>query len=159
MVEISELSVNWHVVEPVRFWTTAILYGLIIRIIMSALQAVKSAHEEDGQLWTFCRFWWYGFRGYHPRVDIHKTQGSEIKKLKNSSNYWFTFVLGLFELSSYSVCIAIKAWPAIGAWFTLKTLSQWDIWKDDRAIFNLFLIGNILVFSVSYFVLVRFISL
>ena len=51
---------------------------------------------------------------------------------------------------SRTICsMSIQAWVVIGAWIGVKTVAQWTVWKDDRAVFNLFLIGNLLVIGAS----------
>jgi hypothetical protein len=66
-----------------------------------------------------------------------------------SPDYWLNTVLGLLELVAFPILMAAGAWVPVGAWITLKTVAQWDVWKKNRTTFNRFLIGNALVLGIS----------
>lgn len=139
------LSQNWFISEPGRYFATVILWQLAIRIGHSFIRAFKQAHEADGALLTFVVMAWRNFRGFH-------------RKWSNqSSDYWYTFILGSLELAAYPVLMSLNVWAVIGAWIGLKTIAQWSVWSNDRAVFNLFLIGNVAVLAVAFFVLKPFV--
>ena len=68
------------------------------------------------------------------------------------SEYGFVFLLGTLELLVYPILITTGAWLVIGAWISLKSLAQWNVWTTQRAIFNLFLIGNALNVILSSYI-------
>jgi hypothetical protein len=64
---------------------------------------------------------------------------------------WTSFILGLIELFIYPVLIALQAWPVIGAWLGLKTLSSWNRWANEpRLAYQHFLIGNVLILWTAW---------
>ena len=135
---MTNLSAPWVVPHPWHFAVAILLFGLLVRLLMALLRGTKQAHEIDGGLRTFWKMVWFSIRGYQP------------KESNRSSDYWYTYILGCMELSAYPVLIGMNGWLVIGAWIGLKTLAQWSVWKEDRSIFNLFLIGNLLVLGIAY---------
>jgi hypothetical protein len=62
-------------------------------------------------------------------------------------------IVGTLELIAYPILMRAGAWTVIGAWLAFKTAAQWDAWKQGRAAYNQFLIGNALVLGASFFFL------
>lgn len=133
MDDLSGPTSNWHIGEPGRFVALALLLGLAVRLIHALLRALKLAHEDRTQ--SYWRHVWASFSGFHSD--------------SASADYWYTYVIGCFELVGYSIFIAIGWWAPIGAWIGLKALAQWNLWQSDRARFNLFLVGNLLVIAAA----------
>jgi hypothetical protein len=144
---MKELALNWSVENSAAYWAEVILFGLLIRLFLAALSGWRFAHQIGLlRIRTFFRETWRKFCGfYDPSGDTQKI------------DYWYNFILGLFELAAYPILIALEAWPVIGAWISLKTIAQWSVWTSDRTVFNLFLIGNLLVLAVAYFFLRHFV--
>jgi hypothetical protein len=141
---MEKLSSGWDISDPGTYLATVLLCSLGLRIALSLLAAAKFAHDADAR---FIAMAWGTFVGF------------QSKESKVPSNYWYTFILGTFELCAYPVMIVTGAWQAIGAWVGLKTLAQWASWATDRSLFNLFLIGNAAVLAVAFFILTPFVSL
>lgn len=116
-----------------RWWCylgAALFLSLFVRACHSLLRAFKVYHTHVPSI----SYWgavWQCFRGY-PDLGF-----------KIHADYWYTFILGFAELAFYPVLIKAAAWTAIGAWVGLKSVAQWKVWADDRATFNLFLIGTV----------------
>jgi hypothetical protein len=139
------LSKAWSISHPVFYLLAVLGLSLLARAIHALLRAIRLSNILKPRL----RYWravWLSIKGVPPR-------GSPLP-----ADYWYTFVLGSFEMSAYPILIATHSWTVIGAWIGLKTVAQWSTWTSDRSTFNLFLIGNLLVFSLAYFALVRMVK-
>ena len=113
-------------------WTVALfLVGVLICsvAVRAAIATVKALKPWPQGRWR--RRWWECFR-IAPGFDLDPT------------------ILGTLELLAYPVLMSVQAWPVIGAWLGFKTLAQWDAWKQGRAQYNQFLIGNALVVMLSF---------
>jgi hypothetical protein len=58
---------------------------------------------------------------------------------------WHPFLLGFIELWVYPVFMKYHRLDFIYLYIGLKTVSQFELWKNKRRAFNVFLIGNIIV--------------
>jgi hypothetical protein len=64
---------------------------------------------------------------------------------KGKSPRSLTLPLGVCERASYTAAILLGAPSWIGVWLAIKVAAQWTRWQgDERATYNVFLIGNIL---------------
>ncbi len=135
------LSKAWSISAPGAYLVTVLGLSLLARVAHAFLRAIRLTHILEPPV-TYWLAVWLSFKGVPPR-------GS-----KFPADYWYTFILGCFEMVAYPVLIATHSWTIIGAWIGLKTVAQWSAWKRDRATFNLFLIGNALVFSLAFAFLV-----
>lgn len=61
-------------------------------------------------------------------------------------------IIGTFELMAYPILMKLQAWTIIGAWLGFKTVGQWEAWKEERAQYNQFLIGNAVVLLLSFLI-------
>lgn len=136
MTEAVGPSVVWGVSNPAAFITAALALSLGIRFVHALLRALRLTHESPGKYLQHVRD---GFLGFHPDP--------------KNADYWYTYLIGSFELVGYAIFIATSTWTPIGAWIGLKTVAQWNLWQQDRARFNLFLVGNLLVIASAWLVL------
>jgi hypothetical protein len=141
MTEAVSPSVEWGVQNPAALIFAALVLSLGIRFVHSLLRAVRLTHESPGRYWRHVRD---GFLGFHPDP--------------KNADYWYTYLIGAFELVGYAIFIATNTLTPIGAWIGLKTVAQWNLWQEDRARFNLFLIGNLLVIAAAWLVLAPMVS-
>lgn len=145
-MELPDIAGTWSIPNPFRYFVTILVAALAIRAFHSALRAVKDAHENNqwAEYWSIFGTQFGGFQPPQAEMDAAK---------RASSDYWYTFILGVIELAMYGPLMAAHAWTAIAAWIGLKTLAQWRVWTDDRSVFNLFLIGTMTcVFAAFFFV-------
>jgi hypothetical protein len=138
---------DWQIESPACYLAAVVLCAIAIRLFHCTLAAYKRTHELGWSRQVYAKQFKRFFVGIHPAGT-----GS-------SSDYGFTLILGVFELIAYPILIATGAWVAVGTWVGLKALAQWKVWESDRAVFNLFLIGNASNVLVAAFILVRFVSL
>src|SRR3569623_1149187 len=126
------LSKTWSIDDPAAYLLAVLVLSVLARGLHALLRAIRLSRilEPPPPYWLAV---WLSFRGVPPK-------GSSFP-----ADYWYTFVLGSFEMAAYPVLIATHSWTVIGAWIGLKTVAQWSAWNSDRATFNLFLIGNALV--------------
>ncbi|HWM46373.1 MAG TPA: hypothetical protein VNR11_05600 [Xanthobacteraceae bacterium] len=136
-----------------RYFGIVIVLALVVRIALSALRAPKLAYEAKGSFRTYFVMFFRTFSGFHPKLP-----GSDPKGEGLPPDYWYPFFLGVLELTAYPILIAINAQTGIGAWIALKALAQWKVWAEDRAVFNLFLIGNAMNVLLAFLVLKQFVS-
>lgn len=109
----------------------AALASLIVRVIASLMRASENQNS------LFKKSFFTAFLGC----------GSSDSKM---DDHWQTFIIGFLEISVFPILLASNKAEYIGAWFALKTLPQWGHWKDNRNIYNRFLISNALVLVLSY---------
>jgi hypothetical protein len=112
------------------YMAEAFLLSVLIRFIVFVLRAIDAPTEKLPR-----PFWKPVLTSYVSLDHIHP------------------FILGWIELTVYPVLMASGAWTVIGAWIGFKTVAQWERWKMERNIFNVFLIGNALVVILSYLLL------
>ena len=138
--KMGNFSNHVSVADPWCYLMIALGLSVLVRFSHCLLRSIKInlSPDSEGAYWGHV---WQSFRGF---PDTNS---------KNHADYWYTFILGFFELSIYPTLIAASAWTAIGAWFGLKTIAQWKVWSDDRAVFNLFLIGNLINLILAFVVL------
>ena len=152
---------KWSISNPWCYVGYVLAVAVAVRIVLSLLRAFKYANEdkhanEDGRP-HFGKLYWLTLKGFHPPVRVKTSEGEE-KVRDVRSDHLSAFVLGLLELATYPVLIAINQWPLIGAWITLKTLAQWSEWQRDRGVFNLFLIGTVVNVLVAALALTQFVA-
>jgi hypothetical protein len=113
---------------------------LLIRVIMCYLRCIektRSPHVPRRMLWSAI----LGF--------ARKDDSWEIREL---SDFLFPFWVGTFELAVYPLLMSAGGTTPIGAWIGLKTVAQWNRWREDRSPFNRYLIGNALTLVGSYLI-------
>jgi|GEM_PF-3456346 len=122
-------------------WYLSAVFGasIFIRVVHAVLRAWKMHHEQEviGRI-SFWKFVGRNISGIHP---IKRKENGEIASPR-WSDYWYTFILGSLEILAYPILLVTGNWGAVGAWIGFKALAQWKVWPTDRAVFNLFLIGN-----------------
>jgi hypothetical protein len=143
---VQNLAKQFDVGNPVVYVALAASVAFLTRLLLVALRGFSLAHGYLLAQTTHSNFWlvyrtmvWRSFRGWHHPPN------------KEYSDYWYTYLIGLFELIAYPILIRMEAWEVIGAWIGLRVLSQWGIWQVNRAVFNLFLIGTLTNLGFAYF--------
>ena len=144
-----DMHLNWDFsCPPWAFVGLVLAASLGTRILLSGLRAVMLTYDIYDKLSGLqfkrsfrCSFTGFFPKGFFPGETEHKR-----------SEYGFVFLLGTLELLVYPILIASGAWLVIGAWISLKSLAQWNVWTTHRAIFNLFLIGNALNVILSSYI-------
>lgn len=111
--------------------------SLAVRVAHTLLKAIRVIYPPRDPLLTYRSAVCRGFMG------LSLKEGGP-------HEYWYVFILGSFEMAAYPVLIATNFWTAVGAWIGLKTVAQWSTWTTDRTVFNLFLVGNLLVLASAY---------
>ena len=124
---------SFTLTNPVLYIVLVLIFALLVRVIMVSLRSVKMTFEDKPRF-TLSDYGANFRRNFSGYCRDHR-DGSKY------SDFWYTFVLGVLELSAFPILMGLNAWTAIGGWIGLKALAQWKVWGDDRAIFNLFLIG------------------
>jgi hypothetical protein len=141
---------GWVIHDPRKYFALVCFFAVIVRLLMSLLRAAEPNPPKPLPPSFWRRMCWF-FRGFYTFPSQHAAGTPKDWE----TDYWHPdylhpFVLGLLELSAYPVLMTAGAWNVIGAWYGLKTLSQWQQWKSSRASFNRFLIGNALVLMVGF---------
>jgi hypothetical protein len=142
-----KLLTGWQIRNPgwsvpdsawVSYVCAVLACGLIIRLVQTWLWTLE---KSDQRIFS-SQFWMKKF--------VPRFLGRRIWPFREMSDYWHPSVLGFLELLVFPVLMTVGAWTAIGAWFTLKTVAQWENWKTSRHMFNRFLIGNALLLIAAY---------
>lgn len=142
------VKIDWSFPHLGQFLLAVLIASLGARILHAALHAIKLAVDAG---WTWrC----YGLMFRRGLIGLHPAENGGAP----STDYGYNFILGTIELCCYPIAIATGAWTAVGAWIGLKALAQWSVWKEDRSVFNLFLIGNAVNVMISVVLLSRFVS-
>lgn len=134
---------SWKLSDPCCYFVFVFTLGLIVRIIICLLRAFD---KDDNTLKIFTENFKKYFLGFYT------------SDKKDHADHWLTFILGILELSIYPILIVTQNWSFIGAWLAYKAVAQWKVWEENRNSFNRFLIGNLIVLLVAYFILTRFIE-
>ncbi|MBU0561302.1 MAG: hypothetical protein KKD86_20045, partial [Bacteroidetes bacterium] len=113
------------------------------RLILSLLRAIESSSQKDANNYWAC------FK--------HSLIGYDEDSTK--ADYWYPYIIGVFELLIYPFIISSGLWIGVALWLTLKTLPQWGEWKNNRAIFNRFLIGNVIVLILAFVFMTQFVHM
>jgi hypothetical protein len=142
------VKLDWSVPNLGQFLLAVLVASIAARIFHAALRAIKLAFDSG---WSWRR---YGLMFRRSLIGFHPAENGRAP----STDYGYTFILGTIELLAYPILAATGAWTAIGAWIGLKALAQWGQWKEDRSVFNLFLIGNAVNVLISVVLLARFVS-
>ena len=91
-----------------------------------------------------------------------KPQDTSNPKYKEPYYIVQSSILGMVERSLYILTLNFIGYPFIVLWITLKTVSNWDVWKTEygRGFFNIFLIGNglSLLFSFCSYLVIKVIN-
>jgi hypothetical protein len=130
---------TWKIDKILLYLVVAFLLCLVVRVITSSLKALE---QEKLTFSNFKSSFIEYFLGYSPK--------------KEMADYWLAFILGFVEMTCYPVLMATKNWNFIGAWLGFKTVAQWNVWKDKRAAFNRFLIGNALVLIFAALIMLKY---
>lgn len=108
------------------------------------LQSEQDAAGKQLQKKPWRTRFWYSFSGWsarHAGVD----------------DYLLPVIIGISEIIVYPVFMASGHLEVVGGWLVIKTAGQWGKWAQSRTAFNRFLVGNLSVLAVSYW-LTRFIN-
>lgn len=130
----------WSIKTPWCYGVWVVAFAFAIRVFLSFLKAIE-AHTNRPSL-SFGDLWWWKFKGK-----------------KGHSDYWQPFVMGLVELGTFPVLMAIGKFEYIGAWVGFKVVAQAVLWKEQRNVFSRFLIGTALCLLGSYWLATEFVTL
>ena len=126
--------------QPLIYFLVVFVLSMAVRIALSLLKAF----QRDPTTSFFSDFF-ASLKGFN--------------KDKEKADYWYPFVLGVFEFLTYPILIVTENWKFLGAWLAFKTVSQWKHWGDNRPAFNRFLIGNALVVILCVLLLSGFVNM
>jgi hypothetical protein len=138
-----DLITDWSIGSGAWWWyplyiVLAVFLSGVIRALLACVRALKPPLEGSWRAgWLTWRSRWWASFCISEDFDHHP------------------IILGTLELLAYPILMETRHWTAIGAWLGLKTVVQWERWKDvekGRAQYNQFLIGNALVLIFSFFV-------
>lgn len=132
------------------------LYVRLIAFVLRALNYIddiylKSEPTFNEGLMLFFVLWANSILGVYPQ-ELENTN-CDIKTSVEYGNLtyrfcwhsWHPYVLGFIELWAYPVFMKYQRMDYIYLYIGLKTVSQFELWKNKRRAFNVFLIGNIIV--------------
>jgi hypothetical protein len=133
---------GWFISDPWRYLFWVVGGSLFIRAVLARLWSFeaywKDSTPREEKFLAKC---WRRFKGVSKAKFV----------VEGTPDFWHPFALGLLELAAFPIAVAVGAWPGVAAWFTLKTVAQWDAWKQNRHMFNRFLIGNLLLVILAWF--------
>jgi len=139
---------GWKITVPAyKYLLYCAIASLLVRAFLCLFKAADLGKVENGRRHKGKRFWrryWSTFNGFAVP--------------ENLKDYWLTAVIGFSEAAAYPVLIFLNHSTIIGGWLVIKTAGQWTVWKDSRATFNRFLVGNLLMFGMCYFWLLGYVS-
>ena len=144
---------EWHIGRPCVYGVLVIALTLIIRCLACLVRALENRGPPKYLEVGFWRLWLIYFGGGYLFPCKRWDNAEAVDGDYWHPDYFHPTILGLMELVVYPICMAVSAWPVIGAWISFKAVAQWGAWKKRRASFNRFLIGNALVLIASYIVL------
>lgn len=79
---------------------------------------------------------------------------------KQKSDMWLPFLIGFCEAFAYPfLMMEQNGYLVIGGWLGIKTAGQWGVWSRSATAFNRFLVGNLAILAISYFVLRNYLAL
>lgn len=118
--------------NPWTYFILALVIALVVRIYITAIEA-----------WSRGAGW---FRpvllGYGKSVTA---DGPVIAADKLTG-----LVIGFLEVAMYPILIKANLPEYIGAWLPFKTVNRWSYKRQDRGLFNRYLVANALVLVASY---------
>jgi len=129
----------WEISQLLLYFVVVIGLSLVVRTALSLLKALR----RDPKTSFFSEFL-ANLKGFN--------------KNPEKADYWYPFILGVFEFLTYPILMVTGNWQFIGAWLAFKTLAQWKHWGKNRPVFNRFLIGNALVLILSFLLLSGFVN-
>lgn len=121
----------------------AILLSFIIRLFLSIFRALEISRKRNVKR----GFFYYLFKSI---IGFDKNP--------SKGDYWVPFLIGVIELMIFPFLINSGLWVGIAFWITLKTAAQWDTWKNDRRVFNRFLLGTACVLILSFSIMCNFVE-
>lgn len=148
-------------VSALKYGALSLALAVLVRVLVGVAKALAmtsgdlrplkkdgsvagaEAHAEGWWL-RFARNWWLAFSGF--------------KSDQRVNDYWLMFVIGWAEVAAYGFFIALGRFEVIGGWIAIKTAGGWKEWSENRATFNRFLLGNLLVLAASFFCLAPLLS-
>lgn len=131
MNELLKVSVE----NPRTFLLLVVLGSVIVRLVVSAFDA------------------WHRGKGFVPIIlGVGITEENKLVAADRLTRLF----LGILELLAYPVLMKAGVPEYIGAWLAFKTVNRWQYRKQDRGLFNRYLLGNALILLFSY-CLARFI--
>lgn len=128
-----------HLHSPTCYFFYSFLGSLVVRLIQCYFRT-KMPDVEWQKMKCWKRYW-KAFKGQDPQVGDH----------------WFPYLLGVAELLAYPILFHFEQVTAIGGWIALKTAGNWGVWQKSRTVFYNFLLGNIYIIFISYFLRTNFV--
>ena len=126
-----------------KYLIFALCLTVVVRLVLVLLRSYRAAMAPgDKQLmfWSIC-----------VRMIVGLDPDKSASKEKDTGDYLAPFFVGFLELLSYPVLIAANLPEYVGAWIGLKTIALYFRWKNDRTLFNTFLVGNALIIIFSWY--------
>ncbi len=116
--------------------------SILFRALISFMKAKEAKHykgilkEKTPELNTWHKFKLL-FHGFN--------------EVAGTPDLWYNTYIGTLELLVFPILIKFEGIVVIGAWITLKTVSQWNVWGKNRIVFNRFLIAHGLLLIAAWF--------
>ena len=127
------------------------LITLLLRLLFSAMRALEEKVRIITPRWEsvelFTKETALKAKSFKERVKIIFKGCSEQDP---TPDLWYNTFIGTFELSLFPFILKAEQYTFIGAWLGYKVVANWSVWNKNRLKFNSFLIGNLIVVSVSY---------
>jgi len=134
-----QLKIGWPLY--ILFCVLSVLAFRVLHSLLRARAVQKGdfPHEEDREravIKDYGKAFRYCFWGYND--------------FKEHSDLWIPAGIGVIELVSYPILLALGQFSIIGGWIGIKTAGGWLGWQASRTSFNRFLLFNLLNLAVSY---------
>lgn len=145
------LSKKIVVADPQGFFTVILSVALIARILMNMFKtAAIRQGEADSEKDQFSTKWgrWKTFY-----ISFWSSGGH-----RNIDDYYLPLIIGILEMFIYPFLILLEQWTFIGILIGSKTAVHWGKWQETRTAYNRFLFGNLLVLTVSFFLMSSFLE-
>jgi hypothetical protein len=138
---IVQLQVPWC-----KYLLTGIALQIITRLVMAGFSTSQLPLITDKQ---GLRVYTESILKLYGRCIVGRFPGDE-----KQSDLGLPALIGLLELWFYPLLLAtdvtvVNGPNIIGAWIGLKTVAQWNRWKEDRPSFHRYLFGNALIVLFS----------
>jgi hypothetical protein len=142
---------RYHITSVWHYLVICLVVTLAIRLLQCFYKAWAFKYDDvpdkykileatmQGRYW---KMWWGNFLGFPMGIN---------------NDLWLPTCLGLIELATYPVLIAIGQFTVVGIWIGIKTAGSWQGWRTSATAFNRFLFFNLLNLIIAYFLLVRFV--
>jgi hypothetical protein len=130
---------NLTIPSPYCYFLWVIIASITIRIYISFVEAWEKGWKYFCPIFCGC--------------GLSDPKGEENKKIP--ADRLTGLFLGILECSAYPLLMKVELPEYIGAWLVFKTVNRWLYKKQDRGLFNRYLVANGLGLFFSY-LLARF---